>query len=82
MVEHETIKSFIQEELLVGREIEVGYDDDLLMSGLVNSLGVMRLVSFTQDTFDVDIPADEITIENFETITAIVNFIKSRSKSE
>lgn len=78
MTKQEQIKAFIENELLIGRDIEVGYDDDLLLSGLVNSLGVMRLVTFTQETFNVDVPADEITIENFETINAVVNFVETK----
>ena len=78
MTKQEQIKAFIENELLIGRDIEVGYDDDLLLSGLVNSLGVMRLVTFTQETFNVTIPADEITIENFETINAVVNFVEQK----
>ena len=79
MSEQEQIKSFIEQELLIGREIEVGYDDDLLLSGLVNSLGVMRLVAFTNENFDIEVPPEDITIEHFETINAIVNYLKSNS---
>ncbi|GAB5491268.1 MAG: hypothetical protein Phog2KO_14830 [Phototrophicaceae bacterium] len=82
MNEQEQIKSFIEQELLIGREIEVGYDDDLLLSGLVNSLGVMRLVAFTNENFDIEVPPEDITIEHFETINAIVNYLTSNNRSK
>lgn len=77
------IKNFIEEKLLQGRsDVDLAYDDDLLLSGLINSLGVMRLVDFAQDTFDVDIPASDITIEHFATIDDLATYVESRPVSQ
>jgi acyl carrier protein len=73
-----TLKQFIEVELLSGSST-VGYDDDLLLSGLVNSLGVMRLVSFTQEQFHVEIPVEDVIIENFRTIDAICSYLEARA---
>ncbi len=78
MNEQEILKQFIEKELLGGRNLQVGYEDDLLLSGLVSSLGVMRLVAFTQERFAVQIPPEDITIEHFETIHAIVRYLEAR----
>ncbi|MEL7435680.1 MAG: hypothetical protein AAFN11_17160 [Chloroflexota bacterium] len=31
------LKQFIEDELLIGRDVDLEYDDNLLISGLVNS---------------------------------------------
>lgn len=76
MTEQEQIKAFLENNLLAGRDVSLDDDDDLLLSGLINSLGVMRLVSFVQETFNIEVAPDEVTIENFETINAIANYVK------
>lgn len=76
MTKKEQIKAFIEETLLMGQDIVLDYDDDILLTGLINSLGVMRLVSFLQDTFEIEIAPDEVTIDNFQTINAIASFIE------
>lgn len=43
-------------------------DENLLESGLIDSLGIMKLVAFLEDEFNVSIPPEDLTIENFMTI--------------
>ncbi len=76
---HEQLRTFIEAKLLSGGQAAgVAYGDDLLLSGLINSLDVMRLVTFTAETFQIDIPAEDVVIENFQTIDAIVDYVASR----
>ncbi|RZK13110.1 MAG: acyl carrier protein [Flavobacterium sp.] len=72
------IIKFIQENLLGGKgAIELLPEDDLLGSGLLDSMGVMRLVGFVEDTFRIKIPPEDIVIENFIDVNAITNYVKS-----
>lgn len=73
------IKTFIEQDLLDGSSAAIGYSDDLLLSGLLNSLGVMRLVAFTQERFGIEIPAEDVVIEHFQTIDAIAGYLQARS---
>jgi acyl carrier protein len=78
----DTLKTFIETELLAGMgATSLGYQDDLLLSGLVNSLGVMRLVTFTQQHFGVEIPMEDVVIENFQSIDAIAAYVQTRQPS-
>ncbi|MEM7352171.1 MAG: acyl carrier protein [Acidobacteriota bacterium] len=68
----------------VGRELvdeplptPLGADDDLLSSGLIDSLGVMRLIRFIEERFGVSIPPADITIEHFMTLGTIVTYLES-----
>jgi acyl carrier protein len=76
MDRREALKTFIESDILAGAQL--GYDDDLLLSGLVNSLGVMRLVAFTQKQFGIDIPMEDVIIENFQSIDAIASYLQTR----
>jgi hypothetical protein len=74
------LKTFIETELLGGASgAELGYAEDLLLSGLVNSLGIMRLVSFTEQRFGLQIPPEDVIIDHFQTIDALARYVEARS---
>ena len=60
--------------MLSGKNVEE--DDDLLLSGLIDSLGVMQLVRFLEQTYQINIPPEDITIDHFITIDAISLYIQ------
>lgn len=73
------IIKYIQENLLVGKgEIELSPEDDLLGSGLLDSMGVMRLVGFIEENFNIKIPPQDIVIENFMDVKSITKYVESQ----
>lgn len=75
----ERIKTFICDDLLMGSAGELSFEQDLLLSGLVDSLGVMRLVYFLEEDLGCNVPHTDITIENFNNIEAISAYVASRT---
>lgn len=74
------IVDFINTGLASGsRDMPINYDDDLLLSGLISSLDIMRLVAFLEDAYGVSIPAEDIVIEHFMTVDAIHNYLQNRA---
>ncbi len=79
MNKRDSIITFIKDELAISaNDVELGYEDDLLLSGLVSSLDIMRLVAFVEETYGTSIPAEDIVIEHFETVDAIHNYAQTR----
>lgn len=75
----QTLISYIQSDLLGGRGPRtLGPDDDLLGSGLVDSLGVMRLIGFIQERLGVTVPPGDVTIEHFMTVGHIRTYLAAR----
>lgn len=73
------IKQFITEQLISGStQVDLATDDDLLGSGLVDSMGLMRLVAFIEETYNVQIPAEDLILEHFMTIDAINDYLQTR----
>lgn len=73
------VSTFIETELMGGASnVPVQIDDDLLTSGIVDSLGVMRLVAFVESEFGVATPPEDVTIEHFVSILAIADYIRNR----
>ncbi len=74
-VNADTIREVIQTQLLNGRAIEL--DEDLLLSGLLDSLGVMALVGHLENLCGNPIPHQDIIIENFQTVAAIASYLNN-----
>ena len=78
---NDIIITYVKDELLEGYEgMELEADQDLLGSGLIDSLGMMTLVAFVEEQFEVSIPPGDLTIENFMTIDAITTYLESRKQ--
>ncbi len=74
------LKSYIETSLLNGRSVAT--DENLLLSGLLDSLGVMSLVAYVEDNFEIAVPFEDVIIENFMTIEAMAQYIRSRKESD
>jgi acyl carrier protein len=76
------IEQFIIDELLAGKDIKkVGAEDSLIESNVLDSLGLIRLITFIEQQFGIPIRDDDVTPENFQTINSIKTFIESKRKS-
>lgn len=55
-----------------------GPNDPIVEAGLVDSLGLFKVIAFAEDEFGVRIAPEEILMENFATVNAIVRLIRSK----
>lgn len=77
-----SIKQFIVDELVPdSHSDDIPNDLDLLQSGVLDSLAVLRMVAFIEDEFDITLQPDEIDPLNFKSINAIAELVDSKSKS-
>lgn len=69
--------AYLQSEVLQEDE-ELMAEDDLLGSGLVDSMGMMKFIAHIEEEYDITVPPQDLVIENFMTIAAIENYINGR----
>ena len=74
----ERLARYISTELLNQSDLVIADDDDLLTSGLLDSLSVMSVVYFIEQEAGINIPAEDVTIENFESLSAIDAYVRRR----
>ena len=60
---------------MVGADIEFSNDESLITGGLLDSFSMVRVVQSLQDKFDIEIMVSDITIENFDSIDLILDFL-------
>lgn len=74
----ERLARYIAADLLNEADRAIGEDDDLLASGLLDSLGVMSLVHFLEQDLAIEVPAEDVTIEHFVSLRAIDAYLSRR----
>ena len=68
------VHNFILERFPLARKRSLGTGDDLLDSGILDSLGVLELVTFLEEELGVLIVDDELVPENFSTVERLARF--------
>lgn len=53
-------------------------DEDLLASGMIDSLGLLLVIDFLEASFGISVRDTEVTTENLGTLAAITRFVQSR----
>jgi len=77
----ERVKNFISENILFSDNGYPYYDNDsFLEKGVVDSMNVMEIVAFVEDTFGVTIDDSDIVPSNFDSIANITRFIENKKK--
>ena len=73
------IRSYIVENFLYARPgFAFSDDDSLLKKGVFDSLGVMELIGFIEETWKVEVPPDDIVEDNFGSVAGIARYVTSR----
>jgi acyl carrier protein len=74
------IKEFIMTEVSPDLNLTALDDDQpLIDAGIVDSLGVLKILAFLDETFGIDLSSEEIKLENFRNVRSICQMIEGRS---
>ena len=86
MVEQGAAKSkitqFLFEKFPVARKRQVADDTSLLETGIVDSIGVLEVVAFVEQSFAITVSDDDLVPENFGSIGGIVRFVEEKLGTE
>ncbi len=72
------LKKHIISRYLQGDGSKLNDDESLFESGILDSLGVLRLVSFLEERFGVRVKDEELVPENFETLNRLADFVNGK----
>ncbi len=69
------LAEYITRELSKGRTTIIKPDEDLLGAGIIDSLGILQLVAFVEQQFSVQIPDEDVVLENFQSVAALSDYL-------
>lgn len=75
------LRDYIVENFLFGdTETEFSDTDSFMEKGIIDSTGILEVITYIEENFDIKIEDDELIPENLDSITNIVNFIDRKIK--
>ena len=73
------IRTFILENVLIGEdESALDNNDSFLEKGIIDSTGILELVSFLENEFSIEVKDDELVPDNFDSISKLTVYIESK----
>ena len=69
--------AFIRAEVAVG-DHPLEADTDLVLTGLVDSLGIIVVVEWIESRLGITIDPGDIVIEHFDMVTSMVDYLRDR----
>ncbi len=72
------VRKFILKQFPLARQRTIQDNDALLDSGIVDSMGVLDIVTFIESEFDITIADDDMVFENFQSIATLAAFVHSK----
>jgi acyl carrier protein len=67
-----TLRNFVTNDLLYASDIgDIAADDELLGSGMLDSLASAQLMVFIEETYAIKLDPGDLTFENFNTLNAL-----------
>jgi len=75
------IREYVLEEFVKSKGIMQITDQEVLTkNGVIDSMGIFRLVAFLEEEFNVRVGDEEITHDNLESIDAIERLVIAKKK--
>jgi acyl carrier protein len=74
------VRQFILKKFPLARKQQIKNSDALLESGMLDSQGVLEVVTFIEQEFPIIVEDEDLVPENFHTIDRIVAFIRCKTE--
>ena len=74
----DVLREFIVTELMMDHHGSLEDHQSLLEGGIIDSLGIMKLVVFVEEKFNIKVSDEELIPANFETINNIKDLLERK----
>jgi len=73
------ISKYVAENLLyVDEDFHFDNDTSFIGDGLIDSMGVMELLTYVQSVFDITVDQNEVTPDNFDSVNKLASFVRRK----
>ncbi len=77
----ERIKVFILEQIPKARQLDIKNEDELIETGLLDSLGILDVVTYLEEEFEITVSDEELIPDNFQSIDAMAEYVHGKNKN-
>lgn len=72
------IRAFLVDSFLLGDDDGFADSDSLIEAGIVDSTGVMEVVTFLEESFVIQIADDELVAGNLDSVERLTAFVRRK----
>lgn len=73
------IKTFIIDNFLFGNDVGLQDDTSFLEEGIIDSTGVLELITFLEEEFDISVNDEELIPENLDSLNNLSAFLQNKT---
>ncbi len=73
------VKEFLTEQKYIKSAEVIDESESLLERGIIDSVGVLNLISFLEETYGINIDEDDLMPENFDSLSAISSYVNRKN---
>ncbi len=74
----QSIKEFMQTRFPALQQVDLDQADQLLEGNAIDSLGLLDLVTFLEETFDVTFHDDELSLDYFNSVGVLADLVSKK----
>jgi acyl carrier protein len=71
----DTVREFIVENFLFGDGQQLQDDTSFMENGIIDSTGILELITFLEEKYEIKIEDDELIPENLDNLQNVARFI-------
>jgi acyl carrier protein len=73
------IREYVIESFMLGdEEEELSDSESFLESGLIDSTGILEVIAFLEETYEITIDDEEMIPENLDSVERVARFVMSK----
>ena len=74
----DTVRAFVVENFLFGNDDGLMDDTSFLDEGIIDSTGILELVSFLEDEFGISVGDEDLIPENLDSIGNVIAYLEGK----
>ena len=74
----EKIREFVIENFLFGEGGDLKDDTSFLDEGIVDSTGILELVDFLEEEYEIDVDDEELIPENLDSVDNVTKYLERK----
>ena len=78
----EQVRNFAVSNFLFGDQSKLQDETSFLDSGIIDSTGILEVITFLEETFEIKVNDDELLPENLDSVNNIVRFIAKKKNTQ
>lgn len=75
---HTAVLSFLRKSILFDESRVISDDESFLTAGILDSTGILELISFLEGEFGVHFKDDELIAHNFDSLRQVSRFVAAK----